>query len=239
MIDVNFFSRASLLGMVDSNVCSWCVILKGMPRSRPRKPQLDEVNLKVYKMLLERFGEPIHDQPATVGARDEGPDGKALWNDEPKHDRNWSDPNVVREGDDEVCDQCGMMHGMDEETSCGMDEQGYDDDMDEVAPPGWEGTVKAMKKHSDKIDNPWALSWYMKDKGAKSHYTKGGKKKSEAVTPPPASGVATHMNEDDLDEKTPPGGERVVKALKKNKNVKNPWAVAWSMKNKGAKFKRK
>lgn len=36
-------------------------------------------------------------------------------------------------------------------------------------PPGWEGTIKAMKKHSD-IDNPWALAWYMKKKGAKPHY---------------------------------------------------------------------
>ena len=167
-----------------------------MPRSRPRKPQLDEVSLKVYKMLLERFGEPIHDQPAMVGARDEGPGGKALWNDEPKHDRNWSDPNVVREADDEdACRQhCGMMHGMgDENASCGMNEDGYMDEQDDLDEQGYD----------------------------------------EAVTPPPASGVATHMN-----EKTPPGGERVVKALKKNKNVKNPWAVAWSMKNKGAKFKK-
>ena len=38
---------------------------------------------------------------------------------------------------------------------------------DEVAPPGWEGTVKAMKKHKE-IDNPWALAWYMKKKGYKS-----------------------------------------------------------------------
>jgi transposase len=36
-----------------------------------------------------------------------------------------------------------------------------------------------------------------------------------------------------LDEKTPPGGERVVKALKRNKNIKNPWATAWAMKNRG------
>lgn len=36
-----------------------------------------------------------------------------------------------------------------------------------------------------------------------------------------------------VDEVTPPGGEKVVKALKKNPNVDNPWAVAWSMKNKG------
>jgi hypothetical protein len=42
------------------------------------------------------------------------------------------------------------------------------DCMDEVAPEGWEGTVKAMKKYK-KIDNPWALAYYMKSKGYKSH----------------------------------------------------------------------
>lgn len=36
----------------------------------------------------------------------------------------------------------------------------------EVAPPGWEDTVKKMKKHKD-IENPWALAWHMKGKGAK------------------------------------------------------------------------
>ena len=38
----------------------------------------------------------------------------------------------------------------------------------ESAPEGWEGTVKAMKKHKD-IDNPWALAHWMKNKGMKSH----------------------------------------------------------------------
>ena len=38
----------------------------------------------------------------------------------------------------------------------------------EVAPPGWEGTVKAMKKKKE-IDNPYSLAWYLKNKGAKSH----------------------------------------------------------------------
>lgn len=42
--------------------------------------------------------------------------------------------------------------------------------------------------------------------------------------------------ENDLDEKAPPGGEKVVKALKKQKGVDNPFAVAWAMKNKGDKF---
>ena len=49
---------------------------------------------------------------------------------------------------------------------------------DEVAPPGWEGTVKAMKRHKE-IDNPWALAWYMKNKGYKSHKPEG-KKKNES-----------------------------------------------------------
>ena len=38
----------------------------------------------------------------------------------------------------------------------------------EVAPPGWEKTVKSMKKHKE-IENPFALAWSMKKKGAKSH----------------------------------------------------------------------
>ena len=41
---------------------------------------------------------------------------------------------------------------------------------DEVSPPGWSGTVKAMKKHKKKIDNPYALAWHMKKKGDKPHY---------------------------------------------------------------------
>jgi hypothetical protein len=52
---------------------------------------------------------------------------------------------------------------------------------DEAAPKGWEGTIKAMKKDKKKgktkIDNPWALAHYMKNKGFKSHRTKTGKKK--------------------------------------------------------------
>jgi len=44
----------------------------------------------------------------------------------------------------------------------------FKDVLNEVAPAGWEGTVKAMKKNKD-IDNPWALAWYMKNKGYSSH----------------------------------------------------------------------
>lgn len=40
--------------------------------------------------------------------------------------------------------------------------------MDEKAPEGWEGTVKAMKDEPG-IDNPFALANWMKAKGYKSH----------------------------------------------------------------------
>ena len=38
--------------------------------------------------------------------------------------------------------------------------------------------------------------------------------------------------DDDLDEKAPPGREKQVKALKKDKSIDNPWAVAWASYNK-------
>lgn len=38
----------------------------------------------------------------------------------------------------------------------------------ESSPPGWEGTVKHMKKHKE-ITNPWALAWWEKNQGYTSH----------------------------------------------------------------------
>jgi len=46
---------------------------------------------------------------------------------------------------------------------------GPNEELEEVSPPGFKGTVKAMKKHKD-IDNPYALAWYMKNKGNTPHY---------------------------------------------------------------------
>lgn len=40
------------------------------------------------------------------------------------------------------------------------------------------------------------------------------------------------VDEADLVQKAPPGRERQVKALKKNKDIDNPWAVAWASYNK-------
>lgn len=41
-------------------------------------------------------------------------------------------------------------------------------ELNEKSPPGWEGSVEAMKRHRE-IDNPFALAWWMKKKGYKSH----------------------------------------------------------------------
>jgi len=84
------------------------------------------------------------------------------------------------------------------------------DNLNEKAPPGWSGTVKAMKKHKD-IDNPFALAWYMKKKGDKPHYKpeekdekpkkkkkyKSEKKKSDMKTESFAEYVARRDNKID------------------------------------------
>jgi hypothetical protein len=53
--------------------------------------------------------------------------------------------------------------------------------LNEVSPPGFEGTVKAMKKQKEldkgKKKNPWALAWWMKNKGYKSHKNSDGSDK--------------------------------------------------------------
>jgi hypothetical protein len=72
------------------------------------------------------------------------------------------------------------------------DEKEKKDKINEKAPPGFEGTVKAMKKHKD-IDNPYALAWYMKNKGMKSHKKVDGTMKEETIeekkVPEPTGGL--------------------------------------------------
>lgn len=43
----------------------------------------------------------------------------------------------------------------------------------------------------------------------------------------------THLDEIEVEEVAPPGMEKMVKALKKDPDIENPWAVAWSQYNKG------
>lgn len=52
----------------------------------------------------------------------------------------------------------------------------------EKSPPGWGGTTSAMKKHHPEIKNPWALAYWMKNRGAQPHYKddpEGTKSKKE------------------------------------------------------------
>lgn len=42
--------------------------------------------------------------------------------------------------------------------------------LNEESAKGWRGTVRAMKLRHPEIDNPWALSHWMKKKGHKPHY---------------------------------------------------------------------
>lgn len=50
-----------------------------------------------------------------------------------------------------------------------------------VVPEGWEGTVKKMKGEEG-IDNPYALTWWMKNKGDKSHYNENGTNKKSHLS---------------------------------------------------------
>jgi len=59
------------------------------------------------------------------------------------------------------------------------DEEKKKEEMKEAAPPGFEGTVKAMKKKKE-IDNPYALAWSMYKKGYKSHKNSDGTMKEES-----------------------------------------------------------
>ena len=47
--------------------------------------------------------------------------------------------------------------------------------MHEVSPPGWSGSVKALKRAQSRGDapkrlNPWAITWAARNKGYRPHY---------------------------------------------------------------------
>jgi hypothetical protein len=76
-------------------------------------------------------------------------------------------------------------------------------DINEVSPPGFRGTVKAMKKHKEltsgetkdgKEKNPFALAWHMYKKGAKAHYKDKPDKEPEKKE--------KYKKEDDKDKKS-------------------------------------
>lgn len=62
-------------------------------------------------------------------------------------------------------DMCGACE---KEYAASQEEKAASVNKNAVAPEGWEGTVKKMKKHPE-IDNPWALAWHMKGEGYTPH----------------------------------------------------------------------
>lgn len=58
-------------------------------------------------------------------------------------------------------------------------------------------------------------------------------KKSQLEQPGQRNKAREIQSDPEINEVSPPGGEKVVKAIKKSGSAVNPWAVAWSMKNKG------
>lgn len=82
--------------------------------------------------------------------------------------------------------------------------------VDEVSPSGFKGTVKAMKKrHSDEIDNPFALAWWMKNKGYDSSKKATGGPKNEVK----GAGKSTQVSLSDESMGSPvsvDGGQQAV-----------------------------
>ena len=80
----------------------------------------------------------------------------------------WIERLTVRTFNEEMKTVFPFLYNIVDESELPVCELSSEYFLGEKAPKGWEGTVKAMKKHKE-IDNPWALSHYMKNKGYTSH----------------------------------------------------------------------
>lgn len=101
-------------------------------------------NNKLTKTLLERFGEPIGDTYAGIGVKDERHKDESI-----EEAITCEACGAMVEVDSDVCHECGMMPLI-------MGEE----EINQVAPPGMEKVVKALKKKGD-VENPWAVAWSM------------------------------------------------------------------------------
>lgn len=81
-----------------------------------------------------------------------------------------------------------------------------------VAPPGWEKTVEKMKDNPE-IENPFALAWWMKEKGYKPSDKKDTKKESAKDKGPDQPEFHPDINEQQDDQqKLKEDGGKVLKA---------------------------
>ena len=88
---------------------------------------------------------------------------------------------------------------------------GEENDLQEVAPPGMEGTVKAMKKHKKEIDNPYALAWWMRGKGYKSHKKASGAMKEAVATTQPTQTEQKPQTQQPTTQTTKPNPAEVAR----------------------------
>lgn len=254
------------------------------------KRMLNEATVtKIYKTLLEKFGEPIG-KAADLGpgvADERGGHSHRGKGKEPENngwgaDFEHSNPVSVNEAASVICDECGAMLPMEggECHKCGMipgsmpiANVNEDDEMNQaklgITSSGTWGIDMGKRDRCEDCDKPLSpeeaknpyrvcddcminveperrdLNMY---RGSFHEAGAGGRHPGHAssCTCPDCSrpkddknGELLHdevgITEDDLTQKAPPGkkGERTVKALKKAKGVKNPWAVAWAMRNRG------
>jgi hypothetical protein len=146
-----------------------------------KKSSVNEDVIKVYSVLLERFGAPLVEDMAS---------------------------NTRCAGEEDTVDE----DQADDSSMFGCDEQAEDDEL-----------LFDDSEGVDEIDAPDSLTTDVDSDFADD----------EAVYGLEEDDMALAQDAMALTQKAPPGGERVVKALKRQKGVKNPWAVAWKMHNRG------
>jgi hypothetical protein len=207
----------------------------------------EAVVTKIHQTLNERFGEPIGD------VKDIGPGvanergGKPHKGEDPGNS-GWGSAQVTESA--MTCNQCGGMMGMDEAvcSGCGM--------MGESLSRPKQLTEKMCRTcHGMGSIEVWDDEQNMQveqtcpacggegfdDYDDLDESENGGRHYGHAASCTCAdcsrSYEETHKDPDDpmpvqeddaLDQQAPPGREKQVKALKKVKGVKNPFAVAWS-----------
>jgi hypothetical protein len=144
---------------------------------------------------------------------------------------------------DDVCPMCGQMPPrLDSSCGCGLTEASCAEEPSSAMPnPGdmVKDVIKMAGLGETCIDEPSSIN----EPSMNSVADAAGVSESDGYGQCKQCSMKEmececDMNEGDLEEVTPPGYEPVVKALKKEPDVDNPWAIAWSMKKKGIKPRR-
>ena len=142
-----------------------------------KKPNATTRHLRDYPVSDKDVAKPVKKtekkkpEQGVAEEKQKGVDGKACW-------KGYKRMGTKKKGGKTV-DNCVKMESISEGilSSFGLMEK---------SPPGFKGTVKAMKKHPEltkgktkdgKEKNPWALAWHMKNKGYKSHKKADGSDK--------------------------------------------------------------